>query len=140
MNYNSSVVHKAKSQCKDQAIATRTVAKTILSASNTIRKVKEIATAKVMKAEASSSYLMDQMKQSKERYIESKESRQQAYNRETARLKQKHQKELQSLQAKMSQLKTTMSRVKKQHTKEKTQLYKQAGKISTELATLECIN
>ena len=36
--YNSSVVHKAKSQCKDQAIATRTVAKTILSASNTIRK------------------------------------------------------------------------------------------------------
>ena len=94
MNYNSSVVHKAKSQWKDQAIATRTVAKTVLSASNTIRKVKEIATAKVMKAEASSPYQMDQMKRLKERYTESTESRQQANDRDTARLKQKHQKEL----------------------------------------------
>ena len=136
-HYNHSVVEKAKAEREDLAIlqqkektltaaiknvddrivatveiATTTVSKTKFSGSNEILKVEEKATAKVMKAEASSLYLMDQTKLLKERYTEAAESKQKAYNRETARLKQKYKQELQSLRSEMSQLQSTMYIVK----------------------------
>ena len=93
-----------------------------------------------MKAEASTSYLMHQMKQLKDQFVEAKESKQKAYDRETARLKQKHKQELQLLQAQMSKLHSIIYKDKKKHRQEKFQLYKQTEKLNTELERIQYTN
>ena len=98
--YIRCVVEKSKSQCGNLVRATSTIARTKLSASNTIQKIDEAATVRVLKAEESSSNLMDKNKQLKDRYTETSVAKHQVVNIGISILKSKHQLEIQSFRHK----------------------------------------
>ena len=91
-------------------------------ASDSIRKTTEAATVRVLKAEESSSNLMDKNKQLKDRYTETSIAKQKVVNIGTSKLKSKHELEIHSLRRELEKSNCKRDQEFEVHKKHITQL------------------